>query len=335
MNLGSRLACLLLVLVSSALGQNVSPPPKLKAVAEDSMDVSYAADEKNLRKLNEIVRQRLSQLMGDSLMTYTVTFSDHSYYQVDSIETVLQEENPSTRGIISIQIFGVGSPTKPVPVPDPSKGGRSGQADTTKRSPADSQSHADEESPTIRLVLASHNLSYSVKGPNRDWVFNTQADIVDRFHIITTHTDFLRYVTAGLFGVAGFVICMMLFAVPFRKKYDSKLRALDANHKGTPLHKYILRTNDPDVAGFKSTMALQLSVLSAAALGFGGKLSGDYLWPGSVFEVGDQLAEYNRLLSLRGTLLWGVVVAFVLGIGASVIANLYTSNRRIAREPPS
>jgi hypothetical protein len=324
----SQLVCVLIVGATSVLGQNVTPSPRLKAVAQDTLEVSFAADEKNLRKLNEIVRQRLSQLTGTYRVNYKVIFSDHSYYDVDSIEAVLQEENPSVRGIISIEMFGAGLPAKSIPGNDPSNASSSGP-------PLDLQFYANAEVPTINIVLTPHSLSYSVRGASRDWVLNTQADIIDRFHIIVVHVDLLRYLISGFCGVAGIIIPTLIIAISFRKKYDSVLSAADANHKSTSLYKYVFLTSDPNMKGLKGTFLLQMVLLSGLALGRAGYLLGNYLLPESVFVIGDQVAEYGRLLSLRGTLLWGVVVTFVLGVATSVIANLYTSSRRTASSPPS
>jgi hypothetical protein len=85
--------------------------PKLKAVAQDELHIPFVIDEKNLRKLSEIARGRLSQVAHEVVVNYRVEFSDHSYYDTDSLETVLAEENPFTREITGIQVYA--SPASP------------------------------------------------------------------------------------------------------------------------------------------------------------------------------------------------------------------------------
>ena len=142
--------------VATSPSENSQQRPKLRAVASDSIPGPFVADEKSIRKLNEILKQRLGQESAQPHFSYKVTFSDHSYYETDSLDIVLTEENPISRQIIAIELKGTGAPT------------------------------ANGDDPVSALVVLGHNnMSYSIQGGDRDWVINTQTEIIERLHLLS------------------------------------------------------------------------------------------------------------------------------------------------------
>src|SRR5438309_383044 len=78
--------------------------PKMKAAVSETITRGFIVDEKALRKLNEILKRRLSERAVHYAITYTVRFSNGFYYDTSAIETVLSEENVAPRQILSCDI---------------------------------------------------------------------------------------------------------------------------------------------------------------------------------------------------------------------------------------
>src|SRR5207245_118865 len=156
--------------------------PRLRATAAGAIERPFVVDETGLRKLSEIVRKRMAEQTKNSQFQYTVTFSDLSYYDTPDPEIMYKEENPDARRIVTIAILAKGV----VPV----RGGSGQQQPDT----------SDGDSLQIAVTLGPDKLIYAVRGPNRDWVFNTKSDIVERFSIITTGTRFFKrgLIVAGI-----------------------------------------------------------------------------------------------------------------------------------------
>ena len=83
------------------------PKFKARASAEDDLHEPFVIQEKHLRKLNEAIKKRMSEVAKNAWIIYIVSFSDSSYYTTDDIDKILQEENPKTNKIVAIDIYAV------------------------------------------------------------------------------------------------------------------------------------------------------------------------------------------------------------------------------------
>jgi hypothetical protein len=270
--------------------------PRVRAVAEDELNVSYVADEKSIRKLSEIVRERVAQKSGSPDMTYKVTFSDHSYYETDSLDTVLSEENPSTRQIVGAEIDG------------------------KTRSRADATQTDDS---SVVIALSDGRLRYSVKGGDRDWVINTQTDIVDRFRLMETSSYGVPVLCAAT-GVSLVIAVLYGLGWVLRNRAERSVKDDGDKREQIRISEYLIELwMKMPFLPFMATMWLFWGLLCVAGFtaGFTGYSLGRMLFPLTTFAVGEGASSYAQIRGLRSNLLWGVFVALLI----SVIAGLLKS----------
>ncbi len=280
--------------------------PRLKATANGALKESFVADESNIRKLVELVKRRIAEQAKDFSLRFTVTFADNSYYDTSDSDVIYKEENPRTRPIIALAILATARHSAGI---------------------AEGQSlDAEATEPEIFVKLGPETLSYSVKGASRDWVFNTQSDIRDRFSNMLVWR--IRYLFTVLFFLVGFLGIFVPGAMWWRNRYDEKQVKSNSGHKRTNLLRYIAgRVRDPDFTGFWAPFYIQSCAVSAVALSFAGNSLDHYLYPDSIFALGEQVRVYENLVALRSRVLWGIGITLVVGVVSSVIANAVSARR--------
>jgi len=301
--------------ISFSLVYSVMPvggqTPQLKATASDEIHSAFVADENNLRKLVELIRKRMEEQVSNFKLKFTVTFADKSYYDTANPELIYKEENPRTRKIVAFAVMA-----RPL-VRSPG---------ATTKGDLDPDETAE---PEIGLKLESGKLSYLIRGSNRDWVLNTHSDIRERFSNMVVHSWRGKYFLTVIFGVAGGFGTFLPGAVWWRNRYDREQRQSDPDHKRTSLRVYILGgVRDPDFTGIAAFTFLNGTLMAGVVLGFVGNLLDQYLFPDTVFAMGEQLKAYEDVKSLRTTLLWGLGIAFVVGLISSILANRFSGAPR-------
>jgi hypothetical protein len=294
---------------------------KLKATAEESLETSFVADEKNLRRLNEVIKKRIAEHLKSFTVKYTVSFSDHSYYETEDFEIIFKEENSKARRIISIEMLASGPPFGLAfkEYLSPGKRLKEGQF----------REVYDTDPAKINVKLSPGLLSYSIRGANRDWVFITQSDISERFKNISQRKYGVQYIISGLCGLFGFLVILMPFAIRWRNRYDKKMLIENPTHTKTPLSSYIFSLRDPYLNQSLPAFLGFICIISCVLLGVIGYKFSNYLFPDTVFEIGDQIREFEGLKDLRKTLIWGIGVTVFLGFISGVAANIYSRRRQI------
>jgi hypothetical protein len=181
--------------------------------------------------------------------------------------------------------------------------------------------------PEIAIRLADEGISYSVHGADRDWVLNTQVDLTDRLGSVAISTPIMPFALGGVLGLLFMASVYTEFARRLRNRFDARRRALDANAKKTRLTHYMFRINDPALPTFTPIFALQFAMVIGGFIGFGSYYAAKLLYPKNVFLIGAEIDRYAHLVSIRQYLLTGVAVSLIVGIVASIIANLATRDR--------
>jgi hypothetical protein len=278
--------------VATSPSENSQQRPKLKAVASDSIPGPFVADEKSIRKLNEILKQRLGQESAQPHFSYKVTFSDHSYYETDSLEIVLTEENPISRQIIAIELKGTGAPI------------------------------ANGDDPVSALVVLNRDdMSYSIQGGDRDWVINAQTEILERLHLMSRNYHFLPEIITWVPPVPIGIAVFLIWAAVLKRRYARYRKA------SVRLFDYIFRLTDPLLSNALMFLTIITGFLAAFLTFFGLQKIAEYLYPWSVFAIGDAGVDLKGIESLRSTLLWGVGVALLLSVVGSIVANQLSAGR--------
>jgi len=256
----------------------------LKAHKMRRFDNPTVVDEENLRKLNEIIGGRIREKTPDARLSFNVAFEDGSFYETDSLDQILAEENPSHRMIQEV---------------DFSAGHREGYYIlATFRS--------DSE----------HPVSYDVRGPDRDWVYLTCADIDDRLSKMRAPGKVLHVnLDRGLFAITllGLVLVTFAatahFAVRHGKGISSAKTLEERLEAVTQQINQLNAVNDAMLRGLAWSLAGGACVLFSILLLVPQLRK---LFPLATFAIGDQLKKHHGRQRARQNLLWGVLVAFAV-----------------------
>lgn len=324
MSIHLSIAALAFSLICAGLADDVatsaaSAPPTLRAKAAGAVSPPLVIDEKQLRKLVEVVNTRMKQRTDNFRINYTVTTKGEFYYDTQSLDIILGDENSRTRRIIQVQVEARTVP--PVAYEGPLS------LDQRKQLEESLLELQATESPRLTVALAETGGTYSVSGANRDWVLSTQIDLSERLDAMRGQGEWIRYIVPSLGAVGGFLAMALAFAIPLRYKFDRSRRAEAPNHTGTSLPRYMFISRDPTVTPGRSMAIFQLSLVAGVASWLGAKSVTSYLFPLVIFLIGEQIVEFERITALRSYLLTGVIATLIVGFVSSVVANLATRSK--------
>ena len=267
-------------------------------------------DERLLRRLNSVIRKRIAEQSSGSTVRYVVRLADHSLYETQDLEEVLHDENLELRKIEAIEL-NARTPVAPFSVapgesPEQQTSGVEARLDEMLRG-------AD---PTITVKLCPQDLAYSIKGPSRDWVFNSQSDIIDQLKSLIR----ADYYLPDIYPIPGIVFGCLVFilvATVTRNRFDREQSKTATPASRTSLRTYIGRVSDP----FWSPTH-RIAVVMASMVGGGALVSQGYLrlmkhlFPSAIFAIGEQLTYYQELVGIRNAILWGALRSLKAGLRA-------------------
>ena len=130
-------------------------------------------------------------------------------------------------------------------------------------------------------------------------------------------------------GIAlGLVMPVIAFGVVYRNRFDRRIAQTNPEHERTRLWKYIRRVSDSEFRAPQAMAMLNSSLILALVGGYLGNEIGKYLFPAGIFVIGDHIKIYEDIRALRTTILWGLLIAFVVSLTSSVLANVLMARRR-------
>ncbi len=213
--------------------------PTMKAIAEEEISGPIVVDEKNVRKLTEILRLRMSEKTEHFRILYDVKLKNNFYYATESLDVVLGEENTSARKILSLNASATVVPNilyQGALTPE--------QRLSLEESILNLQS---AENPKINIAISDVGATYSISGADRDWVLSTQVDLSERIINMTTSGRYFQYGMITAFVIFVILIIWIPPSIMFRNRYDNKMREQNQEYEKTSLFRYTFRLKDPDL----------------------------------------------------------------------------------------
>lgn len=293
-------------------GQTDSSKSEIKAQANETISTSIILEEKDFRKINEVITKRIKEVADSTFnIRYKVSFSNNSYYTTNNFEYILKEENSDLRRITELQISSF---TKII--------------DSSNKQNKINLIEDESESIMVNISLSSGELTYSITGGNRDWVLNSQTDLKERFNLLEDKKTFteIYFPFLGLFFYVLFIgIFFLFFAKAKRKKYIEIQKAKGNNSAYISLTNYIFKFHDPHIS-LKSTLIFVYVCFSSIFLFY---LLFRYLkqffFPNGMFLLGEQITKYEKIVSTRDFFINSVIIGLIISIVASLIANNLTN----------
>lgn len=275
-------ATVLLSLFAVAESQDKAPQsPKVQMSVSDRIKDAFTAEEKDIRKLREIVETRISQMCPQSRITLQMDFSDKTVIKTDDIDTILNVRNnpPQTITYISIRTDRFTC-----------QGSMSG--------------------PEIQVEMSGRSfdqgLSYSINGSDRDWVYLSQSDISQYMKSMVIDYGLSPRIW-GLVLTCSITFLFLTICVFGAYRSTCKDIAKRPNSKPLQFGEYL-----STIAWIIFPASFVLGALIAPVA----ESIGEVLWPSSNFLIGDGIKRYeshSSIIQNAGLLILGSVVIPVLG----------------------
>jgi hypothetical protein len=271
----------------------------LGAFVDNEFTKGYILDEERLRKINEILITRGSQIHNECQPMYKIYKADSFSYTTENLEKILQENNADWEKIERITIF---------------------------------MKYNDDF--LLNLDFGDENIKLHIEGKERDIVFLIFSEIKqyigNEVAVIKPLITKKMKPFIPLFFSLIIVIFLMFsmfnndtFTTKTSISKDNALGSQDINLKIN----YLIETQtDPSSA--KSLPYLLIGMLFAMfipVIGVDFLLKPiRYLFPNHIFLIGKEIEKHKKRISLRQNLLWVVIIGTLVGIGAGLFVWFFT-----------
>lgn len=155
----------------------------------------------------------------------------------------------------------------------------------------------------IEVLLGSSyfqtsTISYSITGDSRDWVYLTASKIEERIKNLKQWYSFFTSVDSR--GIE-FIVFLFLFGfITLQPKKEVR--------------------DDISLIEYGKVVAIIIAVLAIAYLIYRFiKYGYNYLFPITVFRIGEGIKRYDAIIDLRSKIFWGIFVALLISIISGLI----------------
>jgi hypothetical protein len=270
------------------------PTTALGAFVDSEFTKGYILDEEKIRKLNEILVSRASQIHPDCKPTFKIYKSDTFSYTTDDLQKILSETNADWEKIERLTMF---------------------------------MKYDDDFD--LKLDFGNEGTKLHIEGKERDVVYLIFSELkqyianevtVIKPFIGTKFKSFFLYISFILLSV---VLAITMFSTGFFSNTSTltKSDALNTQDLQLKLNFLIEKQSDPSSEKdlpyiFIGYMVLMLLVI------FGGDLllrPIKYLFPDHIFLIGKEIEKNSKRLTLRQNILWVVIVGSIVCIITGLI----------------
>lgn len=264
-----------------------TPPPKVQVSTSNSNAAPFIADEKSIRKLNELIENRAKALCSTIFLKYEMRFSDNSLYEMTSLEPIFLELNQGPRKIESISISF-----------------RSTYECNKQSAPV---FHND---PHIEVVLSRtgypEGLSYRISGDQRDWVYLVQSDITQQFSSMA-----MSYTLPEIVWLVGttfyiFVLAFRILLIQARNSFNKRMLAKEPTKTPLTSSQFLLQVEYAFHAFAMISLIIALVWYNLTVQYF------HRLWPSAVFLIGAEQNEYASIENIRMMVITTIISAIVM-----------------------
>lgn len=254
------------------------------AYVEEKFKGGFLLDEGKLRKIVDLIEHR----NGDESIVFKVFRGDSYSYETQSLEDVINEDNDDWRSITKLQI-----------------------------------SLAEEHPLEFHLTFSDEGLSIFITGENRDSVFLIYSDLREYFNNDVLKKPPMSEKTGGLVAMILMLSSMaIVFFFSFSDQMNKDPSVVRAVLDSNDLHEKInYLISDREEKNGEFPYLYILVILAAPVILMTGAVQGiwNFIFPSNQFLFGDRKKKYEARMALISKIFWGVVVALIVSMIASVI----------------
>jgi len=262
----------------------------MNAHLETNFKRGFLLTEEALIKLDDIIRKRLVAADSSATLQFKVFRADGMLVEFDNPSAVAAEENSSRNAIKRVEILSAGTAYKLSLKFDP------------------------KDSTDLAIEANDRDLAYLLASDIKDYV-NSE---VLRFRSFSFDSAMSSK------NVFPFLMLPFLFfsisGIKESPKAETVTKVLASSDVQAKLNFLIESRIGQDPGPFKWYLVAMIAVL--VVLFFLGALL-DKAYPRNIFYWGKFAQAYDRLLRLREKVVWGIVIAFVIGIASTVAVDYF------------
>lgn len=266
----------------------------MQAIIKKGYSKGFLLAEEHLVKINDICAKRFKDAGVDQALNFKVYRSDSLVFDADSYQSVLDEENSKRNKIEKLRITSVGE--------------------------------------RVKLDLSfdkDDGASLDVEAESKDLAYLVFSDIKE--YLTTEVLRFRGFRFSKAFSPRSILPFAMLFPVVFSLTLlesptlnDGEFRLLLESGAIDEKLNYLLETRRrKDSIENLWVMMGALVLFMGASLFFGPGL--DRAYPRNVFCWGKEATSYEKLTSVRSKVVWGIAIAFIISVLASLFVTYISS----------
>jgi hypothetical protein len=256
------------------------------AYVEHGFERGFILDEERLRKIHDLIENRISKYPTPLSLRYIVFRGDSFSYQTSSVDDVVNEDNEDWRAITMLELFA-----------------------------------SEEEGFTFRLTFSKRGVFVRITGDDRDDVFLLFSDLREYIRNEVLSGWRIDRLTARLLGLI-FTILVLLGALYFytRVTYDPHLfsEALSTNDLAKKLN-FLIQESARSYTGGRSILVLTGVLLVALLGGEGLPTVWNAAFPTNLFLFGKRKVTFDKRRRLLANIFWVVIVGLIV----SALAGLF------------
>jgi hypothetical protein len=133
---------------------------QLYVEANKSFKLGFVLTEPEIRRFNDLIREQVKKINAEPVISYTynLKFQNGIVAETDNIDSVLEQENESSKKIISLEIIG---------------------KDQLENTISIDFHNLDSDN-----IQSDNSIKYNIRSTDRDWVFVTSSQIEERINKI-------------------------------------------------------------------------------------------------------------------------------------------------------
>jgi hypothetical protein len=290
----------------------------MKTEARKSFRHGFVLTEQELRRIAGVATDQLEKIpLSQKPKTHIeVRFQNGTLTDSDSLDDLVSLENVGSKHIVRMHI------------------GFTHEGDKSEHAIGLTFTDTDQDDDP-------RPISYIVRGPDRDWVFVTASELEERIAKVKSFSP-QRYFSGKSrvpFSAIGLLFSLTIFFVmmiALDHRQPSAAQSIESQWKAgalrDPIEAIIIQQRYQETErrslGPRTVFGWAIGLPVAIMILFGALTSlSAYLFPAYVFSWGDYTKLYERRVQVRKYVLGVVLVSLVIGVIASMIANMLTHGR--------
>lgn len=267
----------------------------MNARIEKEFKKGFLLKEEHIRKLKDIISKRLQEKKVTEDIGFEILRVDNLVYKTKEIDDVLREENSKRNLISEMKLY-----------------------------------FANEDHNVNIIIKKNGGISLLIESEDRDFSYLIYSDIKD--YIETEILIFRAFsFSESLFEKIALPIALlvvMVFSLSLGQNSIDKSqieRALQNNDINAKLNTLIVISSDRlDTSKmWKSMIFSFVAVIGVLAL----LPLLDKAYPRNIFYIGKEIEIYDKHCDIRSKVIWGIVIALIIGILAGLFVYYVTTKR--------